>query len=480
MKRFWALLFCLVAGAGQAQDAPARPPNVLFILADDLGWADLGFTGSRFYETPHLDAMAAAGLRFTSFYTSPNCTPSRASFLTGQYAPRTGVYTVGSLERGDAATRRLVPPQNRTTLPAGCQTLASVLKPRGYATGFFGKWQLGTESKDLPGSFGFDESIVTTEKHLGFECLPPQEVPEGTYLADFLTDRAIDFITRHKDKPFFLQISHFAVHAPYATKPDVVARFAKKAPSGGHRDAIYAAMIASLDDSVGRLVGRLAELQVESKTVVIFASDNGGVGGYVDPENGGRRTGVTDNSPLRGGKGMLYDGGVRVPFLVKWPGVTPAGTRTAQPCAHIDLLPTLCEIAGTRPPSTHAADGVSLVPLLRDPAASLGRDAIFWHFPGYLEAYGRPGWRTTPAGAVRAGNFKLIEFFEDGRTELYNLVEDIGEKNNLVRSLPDKASELQAKLSAWRKSLDAPMPTAKATPAPAGGTAPASTAAARP
>ncbi|MBL9139873.1 MAG: sulfatase [Verrucomicrobiales bacterium] len=478
MNRFWALMLCLVAGACQAQDAPARPPNILFILADDLGWSDLGFTGSRFYDSPHLDAMAAAGLRFTSFYTSPNCTPTRASFLTGQYAPRTGIYTVGSPERGDPAARRMVPPQNRTSLPADCQTIASILKAQGYATGYLGKWQLGNEPAELPGNFGFDESIVTSEKHLGFECLPPQEVPAGTYLADFLTERAVDFIGRHKDRPFFLQVSHFAVHAPYEAKPDVVARFAKKAPSGGHRDAVYAAMIASVDDSVGRLVGRLAELRIESNTVVIFTSDNGGVGGYIDPENGGRRSGITDNAPLRGGKGMLYDGGVRVPFLVKWPGVTPAGSRTPQPCAHVDLLPTLCEIAGTRPPSKSPIDGVSFVPLLRNPGASLGRDAIFWHFPGYLEAYGRAGWRTTPAGAVRAGNFKLIEYFEDGRTELFNVVEDIGEKNNLVRSLPDKTSELQAKLAAWRKALDAPMPVAKPTPA---GTAPApATAASRP
>lgn len=438
MKWIWALFFSVIAGTCQSQEPVPRPPNILFILADDLGWSDLGFTGSRFYETPNLDAMAASGLRFTSFYASPNCTPSRASYLTGQYGPRTGIYTVGSLERGDAAARRMVPPTNRTSLPADTATLASVLKTQGYSTGFYGKWQLGTEPTELPGKFGFDESIVTSEKHLGFECIPPQEVPDGTYLADFLADRALSFITRHKDQPFFLQVAHFAVHAPYEAKPELVAKFAKKAPAGGHRDAVYAAMIASLDDTVGRLVARLAELHLETNTVVVFASDNGGVGGYIDPENGGRRSGVTDNAPLRGGKGMLYDGGVRVPFLVKWPGITPPGSRTPQPCAHIDLFPTLCDIAKVRPPAKHIVDGVSFLPVLRDPAASLGRDAIFWHFPGYLEAYGRPGWRTPPAGAVRAGNFKLIEFFEDGRIELYNVVEDIGEKNSLVRSLPTK------------------------------------------
>jgi arylsulfatase A-like enzyme len=227
-------------------------------------------------------------------------------------------------------------------------------------------------------------------------------------------------------------------------------------------------MIASLDESVGRLAQALEQFNLTTNTVVFFASDNGGVGGYVDPDNSSRRIGVTDNAPLRGGKGMLYEGGIRVPLLAQWPGVVQPGSRTTQPCLHVDLFPTLCEIAGTRPPRGHVLDGVSLVPLLRDAGAHLGRDAIYWHFPAYLEAFGRSGWRTTPAGAVRAGNFKLIQFFEDGRLELYNVVEDVGEKNNLVRSLPEKAKELQDKLATWRKDLGAPMPTPKSAPSPQG------------
>lgn len=474
MNRVLVLLACLVAWSASAQqpattNATTRPPNVILVLADDLGWTDTAFAGSRFYETPNLDALAASGMRFTSFYVSQSGPPTRASMLTGNYAPRTGVYAVDTLAPGDDAARRMLPPKTRPSLRPGSPTLASVLKAAGYATGVVGQWQLGNEPDAHPTRFGFDEAVLTSDQYLGFQVTPPPtaQIPSGTYLTDYLTERAIDFVGRHKDQPFFLYLSYLAVRAPLDAKPALVARFEKKAPAGGHRDAAYAALIASLDDSVGRILARIQELQLTGRTVVIFTSDNGGVGGYVETDNSGRRIGVTDNAPLRGGQGMLYEGGIRVPFVVRWPGVTQAGSRTGQPAIHVDLLPTLCEIAAVRPPSSTPLDGTSLVPLLRDPGATLGRDAIFWHFPGYLPAYNRPGWRATPAGVIRAGNFKLIEFFEDGRLELYNLVEDLGEKNNLVRSLPDKARELQAKLAAWRKAVDAPMPEAKPNPTPA-------------
>lgn len=451
-------LLCLVIRVGWAQtDGPASP-NIVLILANDLGWTDTGFSGSRFYETPNLDTLSSNGIRFTSFYTAPNGVPTRASILSGQYAPRTGVYTTGSLERGDPAARKMVPPPNQTNLPSSLITIASVLKNAGYVTGFLGDWGLATNQGNHPEQRGFDEALLASGKHLGFVTDPPSEVPEGTYLADFLTDKAVDFITRHQSERFFLYLSHFAVHSPYEAKPALVSHFEKKAPGGGHRDATYAAMLASFDESIGRVVGKLDELQLGGRTVIIFLSANGGVGGYVDLENGGRRSGITDNAPLRGGKGMLYEGGIRVPCLIRWRGVTQAASRTTQPCVHVDLFPTLCEIAGVRPPAVQALDGVSLVPLLRDPGGHLGRDAIYWHFPGYIEAYGRAGWRMTPGGAIRAGNFKLVEFFEDDRAELYNLVEDIGEKSNLVRSLPEKAAELRAKLATWRKDIGAALP----------------------
>lgn len=438
----------------------------MLILADDLGWTDAGFAGSRFYETPQLDALAAGALRFTSFYASHSGPSTRASLLTGEYAVRTGVYAADTLAPGDPNARRMDPPANRTSLRPGSPTLASVLKAAGYTTGFIGQWQLGTEPEAQPQRFGFDEAELASDKYLGFEVIPPPAVPipPGTYHPDYLTQRAADFINRHADTPFFLLVSHLAVRSPFEARSDLVARFEKKAPAGGHRDASYAAAIAGLDEAVGKLLAHLESRTLTERTVVLFTSDNGGVGGYPETETvpGGRRPGVTDNAPLRGGQGMFYEGGLRVPFLVRWPGVIPPGTRTTQPGIHVDLLPTVCDIAGIRPPSGHPVDGISLVPLFRDPSGAHGRDAMYWHFPGYVEALGRPGWRTTPLGVIRAGIFKLIESFEDGRLELYNVVEDLGERNNLVRSLPEKTLELQTKLEVWRKSVEAPMPEPKA------------------
>ncbi|MBX3745047.1 MAG: sulfatase [Verrucomicrobiae bacterium] len=458
VHRLRFLLLGLLSATAPLAVGGDRPPNIVLILADDLGWADTAFSGSRYYETPHLDAFAASGMRFTSFYTSPNCAPTRASLLSGQYASRTGVYTVGSLERGEDAARRMIPPPNQTHLPSGLPTLASTLRNAGYLTGLIGKWHLGEGSEHHPTRFGFVETVVTTGPHKAFDTDPHDPRAEGAYLTDYLTDRAIEFVERHQDRPFFLYLAHLAVHSPYQAKPEWIERFARRPPAGTHRDAVYAAMIASLDEAVGRLLARLDQLELSRRTVVIFASDNGGVGGYATTDAAGRRIGPTDNAPLRGGKGMLYEGGIRVPFLIRWPNVTQPGSRSAQPAIHVDLLPTLAEIARTRPPTGHPIDGVSLVPILRDPNARLGRDAIYWHFPGYLEGPGRSGWRITPSGAIRAGNFKLIESFEDQRLELYNLAEDIGERNNLVRSLPDKTAELRAKLAAWRQDLNAAMP----------------------
>jgi arylsulfatase A-like enzyme len=434
-----------------------KQPNVVLILADDLGWTDLGCQGSKFYETPHIDRLAAQGLRFTSHYHSPNCAPTRACLMTGQYAPRTGVYTVGTLARGQAKDRKLEVPQNVVNLPLDRATVADLLKRAGYATGMFGKWHLGQKGPYHPAKRGFDEAIVSMGKHYDFVTHPPVPYPRGTYLADWITDRAVDFIARHKDEPFFLYVPHFGVHSPFQAKKELVAKFRGKAPAGGHRDPVYAAMIASIDESVGRILAKLDELKLAEDTVVIFASDNGGVGGYEDI--GGR--GVTSNSPLRGGKGMLYEGGVRVPLIVRWPHGARRGV-CHEPTAHVDLLPTLLALAGVKERPRQPLDGVSLQPLLRDPAAKLAREAIYLHFPGYLEGYGTARWRTAPGGFIRAGDWKLIEFYEDGRLELYHLKDDLGERHNLAAKLPGKARELRAKLAAWRQALKAEMPRPKA------------------
>ena len=434
-----------------------RPPNIVFILADDLGWTDLGCMGSRYYETPHIDRLAAQGIRFTNYYVSQNCTPTRAALMSGQYAPRTGVYSVGELTRGREQDRRMIPPPNQTALPIDRATVADVLKSAGYATAMFGKWHIGQRGRYHPSCRGFDEAIVSMGRHYDFQTDPPVEVPRGTYLADFLTDQAVRFIEKNRDRPFFLYLPHFAVHAPHEAKPELIERFRKKEGVDGHRDPVYAAMIAAIDESVGRILARLDELKLADRTVVILSSDNGGVGGY--QAAGIPEAEHTSNAPLRAGKGTLYEGGIRVPFIVRYPPLARPGTTCDEPAIHVDLLPTLAELAGARLPS-QPLDGVSLVPVLRDPKARLPREALYWHFPGYLEA-GRSGWRTTPVGVIRCGDFKLLEFFETGRLELYNLREDLSERHNLADAMPQKVRELHDKLVAWRQSLHAPMPRPK-------------------
>jgi arylsulfatase A-like enzyme len=266
----------------------------------------------------------------------------------------------------------------------------------------------------------------------------------------------VDFIQRHKDHPFFLYLPHFAVHSPHDAKPDLIAKFKPKPGVGGHNNPTYAAMIASVDESVGRVMKKLDELKLAHNTVLIFTSDNGGVGGYV--REGVKQAGdITDNAPLRSGKGSLYEGGTRDPFIVRWPGVTPAGTVCDVPTVHVDIYPTLLEIARAPKPA-HVLDGESLVKLFRDPAGKLTRDAFFQHFPGYLGA-GPGSWRTTPVSLIHAGDWKLMEFLEDGRLELYHLRDDIGETKNLAQAMPEKAKELHARLVAWRAEVKAPMPT---------------------
>jgi arylsulfatase A-like enzyme len=439
--------------------ALADRPNVVFILADDLGYTDLASYGSRYNETPHLDRLAKEGVRFTHGYTcGPNCQPTRAALLSGQYGPRTGVYTVGHIDRFDWRSRPLRPVDNVQALPLRTVTVAQALKAAGYATGMFGKWHLGQRDKRHPARRGFDEAIVSMGRHFDFVTDPKVEYPKGTYLADFLTDKAIDFVRRHKDGAFFLYLPHFGVHAPHEAKPEWVKKFKGKPAAGGHHDPTYAAMIASVDESVGRVVAELERLKLSEKTLVIFSSDNGGVGGYARERLGTKRGDVTDNAPLRGGKGMLYEGGIRVPWVFRWPGKVPAGVVCEEPITSVDLYPTLLELAGAKAPAKQPLDGVSVVRVLTGAKETLGRDALFWHFPGYL-GQGPGRWRTTPAGAIRSGDWKLLEFFEDGRLELYNLRDDAGEKKNRKDDNPDLAKSLHAKLLAWRKEIGAPMPT---------------------
>lgn len=464
-----AALVSLAAVAAADDGKPARKPNIVFILTDDLGWTDLGCQGSKYYETPNIDRLAAGGMRFTDGYTcGPNCQPTRAALMTGQYAPRTGVYTVGGTNRFDTSSRPLVPVENVTDLATEKITIAEALKAAGYATGMFGKWHLGNGADHHPSNQGFDEAIVSAGQHFNFNTNPKVEVPEGLYLADFLTDKAVDFLERHQKEPFFLYLPHFGVHSPHDAKPDLIKRFERKPAAGGHDDPTYAAMIASVDESVGRVMAKLDELKLTENTLVIYSSDNGGVGGYA-AAGVTKNKSITDNAPLRGGKGMLYEGGVRVPYIFSWKGVIQPGTVCHEPIISVDLFPSLLEVAAAPAPANQPIDGVSYVSLLRSGGkGTLPREAIYWHFPGYLGGGGQDSWRTTPAGAIRQGDYKLLEFFEDGRLELYNLKSDLGQRNDLAKSQPEKVTELYEKLGAWRESVGAPMPTKRDKVAAAG------------
>lgn len=454
MKRACLLISTLLLSIAHA----AEKPNIVFILADDLGYTDLACFGSQYYETPNIDKLAARGMKLTNHHHHQNCQPTRAALMSGQYAPRTGIYTVGGIDRFDWSSRPLRPVENVTSLPIEKVTIAQSLKKAGYATGMFGKWHLGQKDEYHPGKRGFDEAIESSGVHYNFKTDPPVEHPKDQYLADFLTDKAVDFIQRHKAQPFFLYLPHFGVHSPHQAKPELIAKFKDKAGVGGHNNPTYAAMIASIDESVGRVVAELEKQGVADNTVVIFASDNGGVGGY--QREGLKKGGdITDNAPLRSGKGSLYEGGTRVPFIIHWPGVTQSGSSSNVPTIHVDVYPTLLEIASAPAPENQPLDGESLAPLFRNAQASLKREAIFQHFPGYLGA-GENTWRTTPVGLIQVGSWKLMEFFEDHHLELYNLSEDIGETKNLATEMPEKANELHAKMLAWRESVGAKMPEA--------------------
>ena len=429
-------------GSGRRRETK-RPPNIVFIFIDDLGWTDLGCYGSKYYETPNVDKLAGEGVVFTSAYSNaPNCAPTRACLMSGRYTPRHGVYTVGSPERGKARLRKLIPIPNRTNLDSNIVTIPETLKAAGYKAACIGKWHLGDEEPFRPQDQGFDV-VFQRSRRSHFTA-------EGEYLTDKLTNEALKFIGQNRDRPFFLYLSHHAVHAPIQAKKELIEKYKKKKPSGGHNNPAYAAMIDSMDQSVGAVCDKLDELGLSGNTLVFFFSDNGG---YAN---------ATSMAPLRGSKGMLYEGGIRVPMIARWPGKIKPASVCDVPVIGIDFYPTFLEIAGAAKPAGQVLDGESIVPLLKG-AGSLKRNAIFWHFPAYLEPYNDSQWpwRTTPAGAVRLGDWKLIEFFEDGKVELYNLKDDIGEKSDLAAAKPAKAKELHRVLLQWRKSVGAPVPTEK-------------------
>ncbi|HYO82781.1 MAG TPA: sulfatase [Bryobacteraceae bacterium] len=424
----------------QAQNN-ARKPNIIFILMDDLGWADLSCYGSRFHQTPHLDRFASQGMRFTEAYAAcPVCSPTRASIMTGRYPGRLQLtnFIPGRSPRPFA---KLVPPEFQQQLPLAENTLAERLKAQGYATAHIGKWHLGGTGF-TPDLQGFDLSFSTGGRHLAGTWTvqhPHQPRPEEDR-ADRLTLEAERFIEANRARPFFLYLAHHLPHIPLEARSEISARYEKKQPSNGQYHPVYAAMLETFDSLIGRLLKKIDNTGLIGNTVVIFTSDNGGL---TAPEFANKPT--TSNRPLREGKGHLYEGGIRVPLLVRWPGVTKPGSTTSEPTSTVDWVPTLTGEGGT--------DGKSILPLLRGSAPSKPRP-LFWHYPHYSNQGGEPG------AAVRLGDHKLIRFYADDRKELYNLREDPGEKSDLSAQLPARTKELAALLNSWLSDIGAAMPTA--------------------
>lgn len=426
-----------------------KRPNIIFVLADDLGWVELGSYGNRFNETAHLDRLAGKGMRFTQAYASaPVCSPYRAGLMTGQYPLRVGI--TDYLRRND--TNHLRPGQQ--------YTVAEALRDAGYTTGLIGKWHLMGDyrkRKGAPRLHGFTEVICSETQYIGGgHYFPPyKHMPQvrprtpDEYLVDRVNQEAVEFIERNKDKPFFLYVSHYAVHTRLVGKPRLVEKYSKKPEAGkgqkAPRNNVHlAAQLESIDEGVGMIMEKLEQLNLAENTIVIFTSDNGG------------ESRVTNNAPLREGKSTLYEGGIRVPLVISWPGRIKPHSICNRPTMNIDFYPTLAQIAGTDIDPAQRIDGVSIVPLLKNPNGALTRHALYWHYP--LDKPHFLGGRSS--GAIRQGRWKLIEFFDDSHLELYNLKDDIGETNNLAEKMPQKTTELYELLKSWRKSVvNAPVPT---------------------
>lgn len=429
------------------ESSRTRPPNIVFILADDLGWTELGCYGNSFNETPNLDKLAAGGMRFTAAYAAaPVCSPFRAALMTGQYPVRTGITDY-------------LRPDDLKHLSLDCVTLPEMLKEAGYTTGIIGKWHLtgyaiqgATETP--PNEHGFDEVIVSENRGIGagsyfFPYHFNKEIDQRLRGKEHLIDRcnleAVQFIERNKDRPFFLYLSHYAVHTRLNGKLELVAKYEAK-PEGGKgfraskNNPHLAAQLETIDQGVGMIRDKLRDLGLLNDTIILFTSDNGG------------EDRVTSNAPLRAGKSTLYEGGIREPLIIYWPGVTRPGSVCDTPVGTMDFYPTFAQAAGSEP--TQPVDGVSLMPVLKDPSVRLERDTLCWHYP--LQQPHFLGGRS--AGAIRKGDWKLIEFFDTGEVELYHLAKDLGEQNNLAVAEPDRKRELLEALHAWQRQVEAAFP----------------------
>ncbi len=443
-------VLCFLA-CNKSKKTKNQVPNIIVINVDDMGWKDVGFMGSAYYETPHIDYLASLGMVFTNGYASAsNCAPSRACLMTGQWTPRHGVYTVSPSTRGKTETRKLIPTKNTHTLAPSHKILPKVLQAHGYQTCHAGKWHLSND----PLTYGFDVNIGGGHNGLPRSYYPPYKnvkIKGGSdkYLTDAIMEKAIHFVDTVQ-KPFYLNYSPYAVHVPIMAVDSIVPKYENKKPWKGQGNAKYASMVDNLDRNIGLLTKKLKEKNLFDKTLIVFTSDNGGL------------YGITKQKPLRAGKGSYYEGGIRVPFFFTYKNKIGASVKNNTPITNLDIYPTLLEYAGIKAP-TLKLDGQSLKPVLEAQEFNLDR-ALYWHFPIYLEAYNVNDnenrdalFRTRPGTVIRKGNWKLHYYYEDKAVELYNLADDIGEKNNLAEANPEQAEALLKILKQWCKTTNAPV-----------------------
>lgn len=482
MNRRLFLKSCLSAAAFsslsplKAFAAKAEKPNIVLVLADDLGWTDVGCYGSKYYETPNLDRLAKQGMRFTDAYVAaPQCSPARATLIFGQYPPGTGCYAVGATDgwgEGNDVHRKVTTPQDSSKLiPTNKVSIAQALKKNGYKTAIFGKWHLGDYDEYNPMSRGFDDGFIIPKPHIQppygpFITRPETESPYGIYQTDFLTDEAIKFVKKNKSQPFFLYLSYFSsVHATMkgSVLPpagyDYTQKYRLKQPDGKDCIPEFAAKVERCDYNVGKLMDRIDQLGISENTLFIFYSDNGGVGGYAELGDDHIRS-YTSNLPLKGGKSQLHEGGIRVPLIVRWPGRIKKGSVSQIPVTSVDFYPTFLDVCNGAGMKNYSLEGVSILPIFEGRQTSdLKSRSIFWHFPIYYGDKNRSGvWVNSPVSAIRKGDFKLLEYFEDGHLELYNVRQDIGEKVNLVDVLTELRDSMYNELKSWQKKTNAFIP----------------------
>ena len=450
------LLICIAVSIGAApQLTAAESPNIVLIFIDDMGWKDVGCYGNDFIDTPHIDRLAAEGMRFTDFYAAGAvCSPTRCALQSGQNQARIGI--TAHIPGHWRPFERVITPLTTMALPLDTVTVAEALKEKGYSTGYVGKWHLGNGRQFQPDRQGYDYSAVIGGPHLpgryrvqGPDISKPKP---GQYRTEYEADLCTDFVRRNKDRPFFLMLSPFAVHIPLGAMSAKVDKYRKKAAETNRElpHPVYAAMVEHCDDLVGQIVDAVEQSGLTESTMIVFTSDNGGLYRRYDYREAADNS-VSSLAPLKGEKGSLHEGGVRVPLIVKYPPIVKPATVCAEPTISYDFFPTLVDLADGALPAGQTIDGLSLKPLLENPNATLPRDALHWHYPHYHH--------DRPASSIRERDWKLIEYLDGtGDVEIYNLAEDIGEVHNLVQKRPGRVADLKKKLQLWRQEVIARMP----------------------